>query len=118
MQFRQILTIGDPVSGTTPPGNLPLSRHVAAISMDVVPKVCLYHPQILFHFLPIAFHVILTIFLVINDNKLSPVSDPQSEFTILNGAVAVLLPLSDSQAGPALVLYKLQWKNYENLRWI
>merc|ERR1719458_1645678 len=35
-----------------------------------------------------------------------PVSDPQSEFTILNGAVAVLLPLSDSQAGAPLVLYK------------
>merc|ERR1719150_465216 len=35
-----------------------------------------------------------------------PVANPQSEFTILNRAVAVLLPLSNSKAGAALVLYK------------
>ena len=39
-----------------------------------------------------------------------PVANPQSEFTILNRAVAVLLPLSNSEAGTALVLYKLQRK--------
>ena len=39
-----------------------------------------------------------------------PVANPQSEFTILNRAVAVLFSLSNSEAGAALVLYKLQRK--------
>ena len=37
-----------------------------------------------------------------------PVANPQSEFTILNRAVAVLFSLSNSEAGAALVLYKLR----------
>ena len=116
LQFIQILTIGDPVSGAAPPGDLPLSRHVSSVGMDVVPDVCLFHPHShhyrLFpshpssrhpHHLPL--HKSWSSW---STWSWSPISDPQSEFTILNRAVAVLLPLSSSQAGATLMLNKLK----------